>query len=1540
MFRESAPPGEKLKYERLHGWLARTYQSMVGMRRPMSTRGVKSPYSMPFMVVPKGRKHLAGAIFQRGAQRYMELLDNPVDFLVGLFTGREPSVVAADRVKGRGIEKLPGPARALFNRFKNLSNQFGARGDYTGSGFDIIRRHLFGQFKGGKYKAGGAMIMAGLYGGYKLTDSFLRNTDMLQGTILGGGIGGALGSLYQKGSLAYSHISEATGLTRLREWQEEKFGAWTTKVGALGGIAGSFWLTGRLAAGLTGTAKSAIHGRGLGHEWFRETIDGATTAVPFKLRRLIGRLGKTPGIGRAFRPSTRGGLWGAIGLLAAAPLLPFVPGALAADKRPEELEAIYSGEQDVAVRKGRWWEAGRAPYEGGRIMYHRPHMSRLLQTGAQEQAIWGDEYAFRPIKRAIKSVTDPYFYEKMHQEKGDRVYPVWGPSDDGSMILGAIKRIIKPPVYNPMLTGPVGGQAAVQTTRAEDIAYSELGGLPKQKGISPYGLEAQTGRFIYENLTERPGLPGYVASNIKERITGSADWFDQKPVLETSARGHGMNRRFWDMELGGLAGTCMPGDEPILTPDGLKPVIQVQQGDTVYDHQFSPQKVISAQSRECQDGESLYTIIVQADKTPIRVTGNHPLAIYRRGECTDSHKRPCIPNTKRACYCLSPGGCSKRGNKIEWEWTPADQVDIGDFVVVPLPQEKPIPLIDLAAYARRAYTDNYIYARGTRDFALAYEYLEEKPTATRAELRGVAQDRYAKEALRQQKKGVVTQRYPRFIQMDNDWAWWLGWFIAEGCAHPETGQILFSVHREEKHIIEQLGCIYKQKTGGREYSISQGSSENGIVLHLHNVELAGWLQQFGRGAHNKQLNWLVSLPREQLAYLIEGVIAGDGWVNEEKHAGGFTSVSGKLVRDVWLALARLGVLSGITVDYVEKPDPNSCYPQGGRRKDTTRSYLTFAANQLKMYKRRVIKKETVTLEEKKNVLTSNGRCFVYNNQLFIQVSDIIQEGCEGLTVFDIEVENSHCFIGNYALYHNSEGVRRILPKRRFQIDYVNPIRNQFYGSDWLPGPGDKGVNVQHGDPFSSLPGGDYRLPGAGFEALHPELKGLSPDDYPDIWKMKIAADVAPYADKTKALMARVRKQKLAGDLSEREERIYNQTMDQIQARKKRKRFTEYDSPGILGTLADKAHRAALMNPFEFLTPLSPAHKFAGPGSAIDEYEKSLYVPEYAPWAQPVKSYIIPFARMAGRGLGFKWVPGEKEKAREINEYFDYLKYVKHKRLSNVASAVGDKEASKQFWGNAGRTLIAGGQMSGVRHLFRGLAADDRDYFAEFVKETDADKREKIIDLAPRNMKRIYSALWKQSDLQQAVRAEEDEDKRGRLQAELDEVTATAGFKFDKGNFRDFMRERDASGPRPYSYADFMRRRTMERFFGKDGGHRLPKQSALLWSPMVDLDDVKLIVAKNEGLDIHDVGLWESRERELTRKPYAYAAADAVGDFDKGEQNAAQVRWQLKNMLEARGLAEVEVYAEHDAGWRGGVEVEVQHDPIPRMTNQMRRAGHF
>jgi hypothetical protein len=87
------------------------------------------------------------------------------------------------------------------------------------------------------------------------------------------------------------------------------------------------------------------------------------------------------------------------------------------------------------------------------------------------------------------------------------------------------------------------------------------------------------------------------------------------------------------------------------------------------------------------------------------------------------------------------------------------------------------------------------------------------------------------------------------------------------------------------------------------------------------------------------------------------------------------------------------------------------------------------------------------------------------------------------------------------------------PLRRFiQRDGFEPQANEIPNTmpSWMPGD-DYYTNFRVGDPFVKIDQGFARLPGAGYAALHPELKDVDPEDYPDINKLSILADVAPYS---------------------------------------------------------------------------------------------------------------------------------------------------------------------------------------------------------------------------------------------------------------------------------------------------------------------------------------------------------------------------------------------------------------------------------------------
>ena len=93
------------------------------------------------------------------------------------------------------------------------------------------------------------------------------------------------------------------------------------------------------------------------------------------------------------------------------------------------------------------------------------------------------------------------------------------------------------------------------------------------------------------------------------------------------------------------------------------------------------------------------------------------------------------------------------------------------------------------------------------------------------------------------------------------------------------------------------------------------------------------------------------------------------------------------------------------------------------------------------------------------------------------------------------------------LYGYSEPLRRFIQRESFEPQ-ANEIPNTM--PSWLPGD-DYMTNFKVGDPYVRVDDGYARLPGAGYEALHPELKDVNPEDYPDIHKLRILSDVAPYS---------------------------------------------------------------------------------------------------------------------------------------------------------------------------------------------------------------------------------------------------------------------------------------------------------------------------------------------------------------------------------------------------------------------------------------------
>jgi len=425
----------------------------------------------------------------------------------------------------------------------------------------------------------------------------------------------------------------------------------------------------------------------------------------------------------------------------------------------------------------------------------------------------------------------------------------------------------------------------------------------------------------------------------------------------------------------------------------------------------------------------------------------------------------------------------------------------------------------------------------------------------------------------------------------------------------------------------------------------------------------------------------------------------------------------------------------------------------------------------------------------------------------------------------------------------TEAFRRLYPHRRRQEELINPIPSD--APFWLPGPGEKAPDFSTGYIYSKVPMGEIRLPGPGYEALHPELRGVEPEAYSLPWQFKILADVAPYTEKYKRTLSKMRGLRARGELSPAEEEMYQTTLKQVKSKKQRVEFQEYKHLSAMGEIFPGARQEsseliATMNEWKAsreekpslfgrlfggywellahnaetawdqLTPISPGAKLVHTRTAIEAYERDvLYGTPSAFWAHPLEHFIKPFGRLMGRAFGYEGVPEHAEHLRNIEEYFDILKYVKFSRLSNLANMVGDTAAVKEFESKKDETLFGVSPFTrNYTALYRALPRRERDYFRAFEGAETYEERVRILEMVPENEKALYLARWKlvhAQDLRKAIKAgvlteEEETEAQEKIDEIYDEARAE-GFPTSKELFAEYT----ATKYRGENYADWYRR---------------------------------------------------------------------------------------------------------------------------------------
>jgi hypothetical protein len=251
------------------------------------------------------------------------------------------------------------------------------------------------------------------------------------------------------------------------------------------------------------------------------------------------------------------------GVIGLAAMLPFLPGMLGDRKTAAERKRIYSGEDLIPVKQGRWWDMGSTPWEGSRIKYFKQHWFPRMKAHAEDVSLYGSEaekWAHNPILHPIKYLKDPYWLEKKHWE--DRPYPVTSPAFSdvplvGPILAATVGKLFKPIRYMHTEEWKQGDDYALYGKRLEPKGPDGLPApRPGEEFSSIKNIANRQGTIFADFI----GMPGFTAKALYDNFFPNQNKGKQT-FLQGSRQMTSSSRRYYEKEAGAMLGPNPGGNE-------------------------------------------------------------------------------------------------------------------------------------------------------------------------------------------------------------------------------------------------------------------------------------------------------------------------------------------------------------------------------------------------------------------------------------------------------------------------------------------------------------------------------------------------------------------------------------------------------------------------------------------------------------------------------------------------------------------------------------------------------------------------------------------------------------------------------------------------------------------------------------------------------------------------------------------------------------------------------------------------------------------
>lgn len=434
-------------------------------------------------------------------------------------------------------------------------------------------------------------------------------------------------------------------------------------------------------------------------------------------------------------------------------------------------------------------------------------------------------------------------------------------------------------------------------------------------------------------------------------------------------------------------GLCVLPNTEVLTEKGPNPIKNIIRGDKVLAEDGEFHEVKDKTFRTVNE----YLEITTWKGTKVGVTKEHPF----------------LSTSKSRKSKITEG---------DLRWRRADELFKGDFIAAPIPRSKEENiLIDLSKYDKDVLSDdNYAYYKfgfsGKRKFS--YKNISKKFNIKKGVIeRAVKKLRENKTSRSKNQNRIIeelskigfvfpkVEKINRFIPLNPEIQWFIGWYIAEGDTNGKMVEI--NANSQEIDKVIKLQKIAK-KYFGKEGTIDKRDTR--LRLIISSQILSKFFSSFGKSAKSKHIpdEWLYL--GKYLKWIALGILEGDGVFREG--CGRLSTTSKKLAWQMWQILLADKIPSTISKSNNFR----------GFKSSNSLFEVRFGGREYYRFCKETVSKFSNNPSRVKKRMADHA--IILDHFVLLPIRKIRKVN-KNTKVYDISVEGTHSFVGNGYLLHNT-----------------------------------------------------------------------------------------------------------------------------------------------------------------------------------------------------------------------------------------------------------------------------------------------------------------------------------------------------------------------------------------------------------------------------------------------------------------------------------------------------------------------------------------